>query len=107
MSARNWGAHIVIGAVVLGAPSAVMAQAPTYKLPQNALRALQSRMASERPKVVCGMTLAPVHPEIDQKSLKKAPDDKKYTMGKVAPEMCRADGGMPGVPDPGASAPVR
>jgi hypothetical protein len=110
MNARNCGviAALTAGAV-LGASSMIGAQTSPFPAPkglftpappktpqlqfdplprQNALRELRSRLTSERPKVVCGMTVIPVNPEIDPKSVKKAPDDKKYTMRSVPPPMC-------------------
>jgi hypothetical protein len=57
------------------------------KLQEEARRQLESR----RPKVVCGMNIAPADPAIDPKLIKKAPTDKKYTMRLVPPGICSQD----------------
>jgi len=123
MNARNCGviAALTAGAV-LGASSMILAQTSPFPAPkglftpappkkpllqfdpknlrrEKALRELQARLTAERPKVVCGMTVFPAHPEIDPKSLKKAPDDKKYTMRSVPPPMCGSADVTPSTPD--------
>jgi hypothetical protein len=47
-----------------------------------------ARLDGERTRVVCGMTVIPVQPSVDPKSIRKAPDDNKYTMRFVPPPMC-------------------
>ena len=46
------------------------------------------RLQSQRPKVECGMTIIPATPEVDPKSIKKAPTDKRYTMRSVPRGTC-------------------
>jgi hypothetical protein len=46
------------------------------------------RLQSQRPTVECGMTIIPAIPEVDPKSIKKAPTDKKYTMRSVPRGIC-------------------
>ena len=41
-----------------------------------------------RPTIVCGMTVIPALPDVDPKFVKKAPDDKTYTMRFVPPPAC-------------------
>ena len=66
------------------------------KLKEETRRHLQS----QRPKVVCGMSIAPANPEIDPKSIKKAPTDKTYTMRFVPPPMCAQEPSTVVVPPP-------
>ena len=56
-------------------------------------RRLQARGAVGQPTVVCGMTVIPANPAVDPKSIKKAPDDKKYTMRTVPPGICTQESG--------------
>ena len=55
---------------------------------EEALRRLQARVQVGPPTVVCGMTVIPADPAVDPKSIKKAPNDKKYTMRSVPPGIC-------------------
>jgi len=66
------------------------------KLKEEARRRLQS----QTPKVECGMTVFPATPEVDQKSIKKAPTDKKYTMRSVPRPMCGQESSTAVVPPP-------
>jgi hypothetical protein len=52
---------------------------------------LEARAALRAPTAMCGMTVIPATPEVDPKSIKKAPTDKKYTMRFVPPSMCGQD----------------
>jgi hypothetical protein len=52
---------------------------------------LGARAALRAPTVMCGMTVIPATPEVDPKSIKKAPTDKKYTMRSVPPSICTQD----------------
>ena len=58
---------------------------------QLARQGAQMRLQAGKPKVVCGMTVIPAQPNADPKSIKKAPDDRKYTMRSVRPQMCADD----------------
>jgi hypothetical protein len=60
----------------------------TLKNREEALRKLQSLRGGAQPTVVCGMTIIPATPDVDPKSIKKAPTDKKYTMRTVPRPMC-------------------
>jgi hypothetical protein len=101
----------------LPAPKGLFAQTPPssqYRLPQfdpKALRergrAMQSLSERDRPTVVCGMTVIPAHPEVDPKAVKKAPDDKKFTMRSVRPQSCVADADQPTPPPAAPGEPVR
>jgi hypothetical protein len=66
------------------------------KLKEEARRRLQS----QRPKIECGMTVFPATPEIDPKSIKKAPTDKKYTMRSVPRPSCGNEASTVVVPPP-------
>jgi len=71
-------------------------QKPPFSDPRSLSREQQEQMAralalaraqAERTRVVCGMTvIAP--PNVDPESIRKPPDDKKYTMRVVPPPMC-------------------
>jgi hypothetical protein len=70
------------------------AQAPSSDQ-REPLREVVSRLQGEaqsrlgmKPKVVCGMTVIPAQPAVDPKSIKKGPEDRKYTMRSVRPAMC-------------------
>ena len=67
---------------------------------EQARRHLQSVRDSSAPTVVCGMTVFPATPDVDPKSIKKAPADKKYTMRFVPPPMCGSDASTVVVPPP-------
>jgi hypothetical protein len=58
---------------------------------EQALRALQSQVAPGARTVVCGMTVIPANPAVDPNSIKKAPNDRKYTMRSVPPGICTQD----------------
>ena len=47
-----------------------------------------ARLDAERTRVACGMTVIPAQPSVDPKSIKRAPEDKRYTMRVVPPPMC-------------------
>ena len=64
---------------------------PVVRLKEEALRHLQSRGGLGGRTVVCGMPVIPANPEVDPKSIKKAPTDKKYTMRSVPPGICTQD----------------
>ena len=68
------------------------------ELKEQARRALQAQRGA--PKTVCGMTVYPALPEVDPKSIKKAPTDKKYTMRLVPPPMCGSEASTVVVPPP-------
>jgi hypothetical protein len=67
---------------------------------REALQHLQFAKGLEPPSVVCGMTVIPATPEVDPKSIKKAPTDRKYTMRLVPPPMCGSDASTVVVPPP-------
>ena len=50
--------------------------------------AAQMSLQAGKPKVVCGMTVIPAQPAVDPKSITKAPEDRKYTMRSVRPQIC-------------------
>jgi hypothetical protein len=62
---------------------------------EQALQRLQHAKGMEPPTVVCGMTVIPANPAVDPKSIKKAPNDKKYTMRSVPPGICGQDSNNP------------
>ena len=67
---------------------------------EQARRHLQSVRDSNAPTAVCGMTVFPATPEVDPKSIKKAPTDKKFTMRLVPPPMCGSEASTVVVPPP-------
>ena len=131
MRARSCAVAALGASAVFVATSAAIAQtnpspapkgpfAPTppssqFRLPQfdpkawqDRARAMQLLAARARPTVVCGMTVIPADPEVDPKSVKKAPDDKKFTMRSVRPQSCVADANLPTPPPaPAPSEPAR
>ena len=66
---------------------------------EQAMRELRSRI-NRGTTVVCGMTVSPAIPEVDPKSIKKSPTDKKYTMRAVPPPMCGQQSSTVVVPPP-------
>src|SRR5262245_6127863 len=111
---------VAVAAAVLGIASAAAAQGnlspkargaftpvprqsrPLFRNgPMDALKEdARRRLQPQRPKVVCGMSIAPANPEIDLKSIKPAPKDKKYTMRLVPAPMCGSDASTVVVPAP-------
>ena len=96
---------LTIVLVVLGGAAAVSAQqsreTPYQKLfrqpsleqtarqqnVQDALRQAEAR--SQRPRVVCGMTLLPANPAIDPKmAVEPRRDDTRYTIRAIEPPVC-------------------
>jgi hypothetical protein len=67
---------------------------------QQALQQLQRAPGFESPPVVCGMQVIPATPEVDPKSIKKAPPDKKYTMRFVPRPSCGSEASTVVVPPP-------
>jgi hypothetical protein len=74
---------------------------PTMKdeAEQQARRELRSRIDRDT-TVVCGMTVSPAIPEVDPKSIKPAPNDRKYTMRSVPPSLCGSNASTVVVPPP-------
>jgi hypothetical protein len=65
---------------------------PRQQQEQMARGLALARLDAERTRVACGMTVIPAQPSVDPKSIKRAPDDKKYTMRVVPPPMCGSTG---------------
>ena len=61
---------------------------PRQQQEQMARGLALARPDDQRARVVCGMTVIPAQPSVDPKSIKKAPDDKKYTMRLLRPTPC-------------------
>jgi hypothetical protein len=70
------------------------------KAKEQALRKLQSTIVGEAPTAVCGMTVIPAIPDVDPKSIKKAPTERKYTLRFVPPPMCGSSASTVVVPPP-------
>jgi hypothetical protein len=58
------------------------------------------RLQAQKPKLECGMTVFPITPDVDPKSIKPAPTDKKYTMRNVPRPMCGQESSTAVVPPP-------
>jgi hypothetical protein len=97
------GRHLLTGVLILLLSSVVPSLAqgsrknPYQKLFQprdlnDVARAQQrdnARPATE-PRVVCGMKVIPVDPNIDPKIfIQREPDDTRYTMRSIAPSICK------------------
>ena len=106
LAAGTLGISAIVGAATIVAaqdltpapsPFGPSPQKPPLFDPQSLSREHQEQMArglaltrldAERTRVVCGMTVIPVQPSVDPKSIKKAPEGRRYTMRFVPPPMC-------------------
>jgi hypothetical protein len=110
MRPRTFGALVMSAmSALLGAASLAQAQAqpqlfgglqqPKEKAPLfPQRRGPVTTFQAQAPIVNCGMVVIPATPEVDPKSIKKAPDDKKYTMRQLAPQLCASGAPVPIAP---------